>query len=372
MPTVIPLGDPKARKIYSGHLAVDVAKSSYFTSTMMGSGEETQMPIQRLDYLENEAGEQITYDLSLQLTGEPTEGDDDLEGNVERLKFATDKMYIDQLRKGADGGGRMTQKRTLHSLRKVARARLTEYFARLYDEIITMYASGARGINADFIYGLAFTGRANNPLKAPDSTHQMYGGSATSKATITSSDKMGIAVLEKLPVRAKLMGGGTQNIPRIQPILVEGMKTFVLVLSPYQIHSLRTETGASGWLEIQKSLATSIGKNSPIIKGGVGMHNQIVIHEHESTIRFNDYGSGANLAAARGLFLGRQAVCMAFGSSGNRMAFDWNEELKDHKNRPEFSASTIFGTKKCSFSIAGTEYDFGSIAVDTYIDTSVA
>lgn len=369
--TVIPAGDPKAIKIFSGMLAVDVPREAYFTGSMMGSGEDTPYPIMRIDDLESSAGELVTYDLSLQMRGQPTEGDDRIGGNMESLKFATDSMYIDQLRKGADTGGAMTRKRTLYNLRNIARARLTEYFSRLYDEIIMAYAAGSRGINSDFIYPLGWTGRAQNPLTAPDTTHLMYGGAATSKASMATTDKLTLEVVDRLLVRSRMMGGGTQNIPKIQPVTVNGQQNFVFVMTPYQEYDLRTAAGGR-WLSINQSALTNEGrKNNPIFLGGVGWYNKTVLHVHEAVIRFNDYGAGSNVTAARAMFMGRQALCMAFGNPGNRMSFKWYEEEADHGNIVEISASTIFGTKKCTFNIAGTTYDFGLIAVDTAIDTTV-
>ena len=367
--TVIPAGDPKARKIYSGSLSVDVPRESYFTGSMMGSGEDTPYPVMRKDDLESEAGDLITYDLSLQMRGAPTEGEDRLAGNMESLKFATDSIYIDQLRKGADLGGAMTRKRTLHNLRNVARARLTEYFARLYDEIIMIYGAGARGINSDFIYPLNWTGRAKNPLKAPDAIHQIYGGVATAKNNLATTDKMSLAVIDKMMVRSRMMGGGTQNIPKIQPVTINGKMNFVMVMTPYQEYDLRTTTGTGAWLDLNKAALTAEGRaTNPIFQGGVAMYNRTVMHVHEAVVRFNDYGAGANVNAARALFMGRQAICMAFGNPGNRMAFEWTEEMEDHGNIIEIAAKTIFGTKKTEFQINGTEYDFGVVAVDTAID----
>jgi N4-gp56 family major capsid protein len=369
--TVIPAGDPRAVKIYSGSLSVDVPKESYFVNSMMGSGDDTPYPIMRKDDLESEAGDLVVYDLSIQMRGAPTEGDDVIEGNMESLKFATDAVYIDQARKGADTGGRMTRKRTMHDLRNVARARLTEYFARFYDELIMMYGAGARGINSDFIYGLGFTGRANNPLKAPDPLHIMYGGDATAKTNLDSADTMTLSVVDRLMVRARTMGGGTQQVPKIQPVVVNGQSCYVLVISPYQEYTLRTATGVGGWLDLQKALSTNNGAKNQIWMGGIGMYNKTVIHTHENVIRFNDYGAGANVPAARALFMGRQALVMAFGNPGNRMSFAWHEESADHDNRVEISCSTIFGTKKTSFNVNGTDLDFGVIAVDTAIDNTV-
>ncbi|MFM9577988.1 N4-gp56 family major capsid protein, partial [Streptomyces turgidiscabies] len=83
-----------------------------------------------------------------------------------------------------------------------------------------------------------------------------------------------------------------------------GEKHYVLLMSPDQETDLRLEVGEKGWLDVQKAAAGAEGKNNPIFKGGLGMINNVVLHSHESVIRFNDYGAGSNVSAARALFMG--------------------------------------------------------------------
>ena len=369
--TLIGVGDPKAVKKYSGMLAVDVARDAYWTSTMVGTGPTTQLPIQRITDLEKGAGDLITYDLSLQLRGQPTIAGETLEGNEEDLRFATDQLYIDQMRKAVSAGDKMTQKRTLIDLRMVAKARLTEWWTRIYDEIFFVYMSGARGINTDYILNPSFQGFAGNPMIAPDPLHHMYGGVATSYATLATTDVMSLAVVDKLKVRSTMMGGGVQGTPQIQPIKIDGGDYFVLLMSPHQEYAMRTNTNVGQWLDIQKALTLSMGKENPIFKGGLGMYNDVILKSHKSVVRFNDAGAGANVNAARALFLGRQAAVVAFGSAGQGMSFDWIEKAMDYDDVLNVASASIFGIKKCSYNIAGTSYDFGLIAVDTAIDATL-
>lgn len=359
--TIIGLNDAKAVKRYSGYLAVDTAKKGYFSKKFMGRGPETSMPIQMLPQLENDAGEQITYDLSVQLKMQPVEGDDILEGKEEDLKFYSDQVYIDQMRGGVNTGGRMTRKRTLHNLRMVARARQSDWWARLFDEILFMYLSGARGVNTGFIFPSTYTGFANNAFAAPDSEHIMYPGTVTAKNGLAAGDTMTVAVVDKVVAHADMMGGGTEEIPTIQPIMIDGEEHFVLLMNPWQAYDMRTASGAGNWLEIQKSAATAEGRASPIFKGGLGMHNNVVLHKHKNVIRFSDYGVGANVLAARALFLGAQAAVLAFGSPGTNLRFDWNEESRDNGNQAVITTSSIFGVKKARYN----SRDFGVMAVDT-------
>jgi len=357
--TRIGVNDPKAVKKYSAALAVDTIRKSYFGKRFMG--DENQPFLIRKD-LEKDAGDAISYDLSLQLTQAPTEGDNILEGNEEALTFATDSLTIDQMRFGANAGGRMTRKRTLHDLRSVAKARLSDKWALALDELCFMYLSGIRGINADFSYPASYTGFAGNAFAAPDAQHHIFGGTALSNATITNADGMSLAVIDRLVAHAQTMGGGTQHVPRITPIDIEGGKHYVLVLHPYQVYQLRTNTAAGQWLDIQRALATAVGKESPLFTGALGMYNGVIIHEHQAIIRQSNGGVGANLPTARALFMGAQAGCIAFGSTGNGMRFDWNEETRDNGNQLVVTSSSIVGVKKTTFN----GLDFGVMAIDTF------
>ncbi len=363
--TIIGLNDAKAVKKYSGYLAVDVGRIGYFSKKFMGVGEDASFPIQMLPHLENDAGEQITYDLSMQLKMQPVEGDETLEGKEEDLKFYTDQVYIDQMRGGVNTGGRMTRKRTIHDLRKVARKRQGEWWARVFDELIYMYLSGARGMNADYIFPTTYAGFANNSLTAPDSDHILYSGAATSKASLVVGDQIDLTTIDRLVSKATMMGGGTQGVPQISPIMIDGEEHYVLVMTPWDEYNLRTNTSTGQWLDIQKAAATAIGRKSPIFKGGLGMYNDVVLHKHKGVIRFDDYGAGGNIAASRSLFMGVQAGVCAFGSPGTGLRFDWHEESRDNSNQAVISTSAIFGVKKTTFTIDSTDTDFGVIAVES-------
>lgn len=362
--TIVGAGDPKAVKKYSAFLAVDTSRKSYFNKKFMGVGEDAQTPLQTLPHLESDAGDQISYDLVMQLKMKPIQGDNTLRGKEEDLKFYTDNLLIDQLRGGVNAGGRMTRKRTIHDHRKTARVRQSDWWARLFDETLFMYLSGARGVNPDYIEDTNFAGYAGNALTAPDSQHLMYGNDATAKNNLDAADKMDLRLIERAVARAEVMGGGTSGVPAIQPVMIDGEEHFVLVMHPWSEFDLRTNTGTGGWLDIQKALATSDGRASPICKGGLGMHANVILHKHKGVIRFSDYGAGGNVAAARSLFMGRQAGVVAFGSPGTGLRFDWNEELEDRGNQVVITTGSIFGVKKSRFTIDGTAYDFGVMALD--------
>lgn len=361
--TIIGLNDAKAVKRFSAFLATDTARKSYFNKKFMGEGVESEMPIQILRQLESDGGEQISYDLVMQQKMEPVEGDETLEGKEEDLSFFSDSVYIDQARGGVNTGGRMTRKRTIHDLRKIARTKQSDWWSRIFDELFFMYLSGARGTNSDFIFGLGYTGRANNAFVAPDAAHVMY-GDGTTKATLTSAGKMSVTLIERAETKAETLGGGTTGIPAIEPMNIDGELRYVICMHSFSAYDLRTNTSTGQWLDIQKAAATAEGRNNPIFKGSLGMINNVVLHSHKGVIKFTDYGAGGNVAASRALLLGRQAGVCAFGSSGNGLRFDWHEESRDNGNQAVITTASIFGIKKTAFSIASVSRDFGVISID--------
>jgi N4-gp56 family major capsid protein len=357
-PTVIAFGDPKAVKRWSPKLFVDMKKKSYFERKFVGESENSV--IQRLTDLEQAAGDTISYDLSAQLRGRPTTGDNRVAGTAEGLRFFTDTVSIDQLRKQVSAGGKMTRKRTAHDLRKIGKERLSDYWSKYLDELVFIYLSGARGMNEDFYEPVTYAGHAANPLQAPDAGHIIYGGDATGKADLAAADKMTKGIVERAQVKARMMRAQDPNTANMQPIRINGEAHYVLLMSPFQEYDLR-ESDTNGWLAIQKAAAAAEGKNNPIFKGGLGLINNTVLHSHESVIRFNDYGGGSDVVASRALFMGQQAGVCAYGSPGDKNRFSWHEEELDAGNEPAITAGMIIGIKKSRFN----NKDFGVMAIDT-------
>lgn len=357
MPTVIPWGDSKAVKKWSATLAVEVDRKSYFSKKFIGRGENNI--IEQKDDLQSDSGDRVSFDLSVRLRQRPTEGDAILEGKEESLRFFSDEVVVDQQRHSVSAGGRMSRKRTLHDLRKVAKDRLAEYWQQYCDEMMFIYLSGARGVNPEFIEPIGYTGRASNTLQAPDANHQLYAGTVTAKANLTANDVMSWETIERASTYAKMIRSRDVESTDLVPIDIDGDKHFVVVMSPYQSYSLRNAS-ASRWVDAQKAAAGAEGSKNRLFKGSLGMIDGVVMHQHENVIRFSDYGAGSNVAAARALFMGRQAGVVAYGTPGG-MRYDWHEETKDFKNNPIVAAGLIWGFKKTRFN----SRDFGILAIDT-------
>ncbi|GHC72659.1 hypothetical protein GCM10007320_08680 [Pseudorhodoferax aquiterrae] len=368
MRTLVGVGDPQAVKKWASLMAVAINKASYWAKKFVGEGKDARLPIQRIDDLESGAGDEVTVDLLMPLNMEPIIGDETLDGKEAPLKYFTDRMRIDQVRGGADLGSRMTKKRTLRNLRQDAKRAATDWWKRLMDELYFIYLSGSRGTGGGFVWSANNPFFAVNPLTAPDSMHQMYGGAATSRATITSGDTMKLRLIDKAVAKAETMGGdGSEELSMI-PVSIDGGDHYIALMHTFQADSLRQDAGTGGWLDIQKAAAAAEGARNPIFTGAMGLYNDVVLHKHRNVIRFNDGGAGGNLPVARALFLGSQGALVAYGDNETGTRYRWTEVEKDHGNSVAIGTHAIMGVKKATYKSkdGNTQRDFGVVAMDTY------
>jgi N4-gp56 family major capsid protein len=237
-----------------------------------------------------------------------------------------------------------------------------EWAAEWHDEVLFAYASGDVGDNEDANFAEAF---ANNPIEAPDAFHIVYQGGQVSAAGITAAHKMDLELVQKVAVKARMLNAENPNVVSMRPVKLSQGEHFLMVMSEHQAYDLRIGSGASNWLEVQKA-AGQRGDQNPIFTAKMGMIDDVVLAKHTGVRRFVDYGAGANVKAARSLFLGAQGLTVAYGS-GNGTRMMWDERSADYNNKIAIAAGMIFGAKKTRYKPKGsaTGYDFGVIAVDT-------
>jgi N4-gp56 family major capsid protein len=368
MRTFIGVNDPQTVKKWADSAATSITKTSYFAKSMMGSGEDTKMPIQQMTGMQTGAGDEITFDLLMPMQMNPIVGDETLKGKEAQMRFYVDRLRVDQVRGGVNLGSRMTQKRTLRDLRKAAKRNLVDWWARLYDELFFVYLSGTRGTMAGFTWPADSAYFNINALTAPDALHQLYPNAVTSKLTMTSADTCSLRLVDRAIARAETMGGDSTDEISMLPCEIDGDKRYVYLMHTFQFDALKTSPTTGQWLDIQKAAAAAQGQGNPIYKGIEGMYAGVILRKHRNVVGSSDYGAGVNLQGRRSLFLGAQAAVIAFGDRGEGMSFDWTESLDDHDNTLAIGAHAQVGVKKTTYKSKDglTVRDFGVIAIDTF------
>jgi N4-gp56 family major capsid protein len=344
--TAFGTNDAQTVKIWSSLTLREALKATMFNKIM---GTSKTSIIQKLTELEKGAGDQIKYDLLMQMTGAGVTGDNRMRDNEEALVYYQETVEIDQLR-NAHAFRRMSQQRTLHDMRSDAKANLADWFAGKFDDYMFRTLCG----DTTLAHPTACT--------APTSNHIIYSGDATTETTasIGSNDQFSLADIDYAKEKAKTL------TPPIRPTSVDGKEMYVVILHPYSVTDLRLDVANSAyvdWPTIQM-MAASRGSSNAIFTGALGVYNNCILFESTRI-----HTAVANVR--RNLFLGAQAGVFAMGGAydsieKNRVGKDnmmsWYEEADDYGNEKGISVGSIFGMNKSVFN----SLDYGLITIESY------
>lgn len=369
--TILPT-DPNKRKAWAAKVAEDSIKEQYFARL---EGEEgSNSAVVRKTDAEKGAADEIVTALVAKLRGTPMIEGKKLAGNEFKLQNASHTMRINEFRHGVNVGARIDQSRVGYNLKKQGRERLTDYLSEMYEEVIAMAANGARGQGDEIMhFGTDWTGYPN-AFRAPDAAHYFVGTDNTKTfATLVNTaatDTITLKTINKLRTKAKkMMGGQADKAVKMQQVVKGGKKVFIFAVCPEVMQDIRDDSGAQGWFEAQKALTAAVGKESEIFKGGAGMFNGVLVDEMETCVKFTNAGAGANLNAARSLFMGANAVAVAHGTKGmaDGMTVALTEDSDDRGHDAVLDFEIIFGADKCQYN----GMDYGMMTIDSNFTVAV-
>jgi len=354
------------------------------------SQTEKGAPIVMINDLASQAGDGVEMDLFHNLNGLPTMGDKKLAGRGEDLSKTTFELNIDQGRKMVDSGGKMSQKRTKHNLLSTAKTLLANYFNDLQDEIVTYHLAGARGsYQAEGIIVPQadhedFKEIMVNDVLAPTYDRHVFGGDATSFATIDAADIMTLDKLEDLALMLEEQANPMKHISFEADQMANESPFFLLFVTPRQMKDLRKSAGDKGIRELQANAMTrSKGFAHKVFSGDTLMWRNILVRTYSKPVRFyagdniavsnNDKLATTSLQTAgvdidRAILLGGQALANAYGGASSGSHFAMTTEKNDHGNGRETSIAWMNGCKKVRFAEKnGRVNDYGTMILDTAV-----
>lgn len=316
-------GNALTRKAWAKSWWMEAKTESYFYGQgLIGVGEDNV--IVEMPDLEKDQGDQITFGTTRELSGAGVANDSTMEGSEEAPVTYDDAITIAQIRNAVRINGKETAQRPSDKdLRGKAKELLKRWMAATIDQaIFTALETGA--------------------------TKTLYGGDATTTATIEAGDYMTLNLISKCVAYAK------KASPKITGPVIKGKRcNGVIVISPDQAFDLSERDAA--WAQAQRE-AKQRGDDNPIFTGALGIHKNVPIHEHERVSVATTWGGGA-VAGAQASFLGIQAAAIAYA---NRKI--WEEKTFDYQNKVGFCIGAIYGITKAVFNSADNAY----VAVDTY------
>ena len=423
MATVIPYGSPQAVQVQSAGLFAASMQRLTTLNRLTGKlpqqsdaeaslrfQSDNKLPVVRCMDLSKGAGDEVDFDLINPIGGKPIMGERYAEGKGDRLDFSQDKLRINQTRKPISAGGTMTQKRTPHQLRSLARAQAQNYMHRLEDQLKLVHLAGARGFanDVEWVVPLAsdpdFAEICVNPIKAPTKNrHFMSTGSGIEsikasggELSIATTDVMNIDLADALRTHLDSMPLPPPSVQFEGDAMASDMPTRVLLCSSEQYTSFVRSTNFRT-LQANAMARASQAKQNPLFMGEAGLWNGILIVKMPKPIRFragdsykycadamSETETGILIPASfstthavdRALLLGGQALAEAYGKArqtGN--PYFWSEKELDHSDKLEVLVGMIAGCSKIRFDIehgdGAQPTDFGVMAIDTAVQLAV-
>lgn len=318
-------GNALTRKVWHKKWRTEAKTESYFYNTkMVGTDEDNDIFVE-YDELEKEQGDKITYGQIRELTGSGVLNDATMEGNEETPSTYDDDLTLTMQRNAIKTAGRLNMQRPSDGdYRQWAVKILKRWYANTLDQKF-------------------FTALGTSSTKA------LYGGDATSTATIEAGDYMTLYVI------AKAVAYAHKASPKIiGPSFGGKHYNGVMVIGPDQSFDL-TERDAA-WSDKHMNAAQR-GPNNAMFTGALGMHKNVPIHEHDRCPVSTTWGSGSNLTGATGFFMGVGAGAVAYGKK-----WIWNEKTFDYGNQVGFCAGMMCDVSKTVFNSA----DNALVEIRTY------
>ncbi len=362
------------------------------------------MPIVEIMDLSQTAGQTIGVDCIDIVTAKPIMGDKQAEGKGSKLSFSSMDVSVDQWTFPVSAGGRMSQQRVTHDLRKLAMASAEGLAARYFEQRNLVHLAGARGsVNSgDWVVPLAndpdFAEIMVNDVKAPTfNRHFVVSGSALVQggqelANVDSTDTLKLSHIDQ--VRNII-----DNLDlTLQPIRMDGDRSdepFWCLLVPADVYSsLLTEGQLRAFQQhaVNRAQAGNLAGH-PLFSGEFGMWNGILVKKMQRAIRFNqgdvvkhvaaanastatetdvtvNASLGANFAVNRCLLLGAQALANAYGKdSASGYHYSWAEKKANFERESEFAVFGVEGSAKLRFNVPDANgqkvpTDHGVIVID--------
>lgn len=271
-----------SKQVWDEKLFREMKTDTFFDKFTSKSGDNI---VHEKSELEKTQGDVVKIHLIKELTGEGITGTSGkaLVGNEEALSIDYFKLTLEEYAHAVDCGGPLPNKRVFFSIDAEAKTAIKQWGSNKIDIL---------QFNA--LFGSAFS-------------KNFYGGTATSLATLTSSDKITPQLLRKARVWA-LTGANMTQQP-LKPIKVGGKEYLVLLIHDDALFDLKQDS------EYHQAMreAADRGKENPIFTGATAIYDGIVIHAHPRCSIGTTAGASSNLPYATGVLMGKQALSMAWG-----------------------------------------------------------
>lgn len=374
----------------------------------------TEMPVVRVDELSKGPGDVVQVDCAHVVKLRPVMGDRNASGLGASLTYSSKDIYLDMTTIPVSAGGKMTQKRTPHSMRTNATAQLARGFPAFRWQRALTFLAGARGEQdgSDWVLPLStdpeFADMMVNTVKAPTyNRHFVVNGTTLTQggaqlASIATTDLLKLSHIDEWSALWDEMA------VKMTPLQIPGDPAAgddpikgILYVDPLVWDSLVTET-TSGYNirtfeqnALKRASYDGLAKH-PLFSGQPLLWNGVLIRKMQFGIRFSASATVPHVTSAnkltatetnvtvaaglstthmvaRSIFLGAQALAMVSG--GNQESEETYSLLEERTNfgRNLELAGELMGTEdKLRWSLPNADgnleaTDFGVAVIDSVV-----
>lgn len=305
-------------KVWAKKVWHEGVKDSYFDKFTATDGSNV---VHKNKDLENVKGDSVVFGLMMNLTGSG------VEGNRQKLAGAEDTLNIydftvnTKLVRNAVSRYEADDQRTQYDMLKEIKIALKQWLSDWLDDKLIEKLT-ANNTNGETIYASA----------------------AGTQTSITANDKLTTTIISRAKRKAMT------HAPKIQPIKVDGMDKYIMLISPWAAKDLKDD---AKWLAAQQH-ANIRGSKNPIFTGALGEYDGVILYEYERIINNKTGASGANVC--HNLLLGKQAACFAVARPAKHI-----EQTDDYGNIAGNGIAFYGAVEKTTFN----GKDYGVISVKT-------
>lgn len=287
---------------------------SFFSQFM---GKDSGSLVQVKTNLEKGTGKGEVFTIRKKLKGKGVTGRARLEGNEEALETASFETSLELYRHATSVENGLTAQYDEFNMPQEAQDALKDWMSEKID---------------DLCFDAIYASHTNNVWGST--------GSATSVATLTTSDKLTPTFLRKLKIKAKLGIGRTIN--PLLPIKYKGRNYYILLCHDESLLELKEDTTMQQYL----IHAMPPGWDNPIFSGAEIIYEGMVLMTHERVFNANTGGSGGNVPYAKNLLLGAQSLLWTWGKRPRiipmmddyEMISKYAIEMIGHADKPKFDS----------------------------------
>jgi N4-gp56 family major capsid protein len=365
--TTYGVGDALSAKRFAKILAAEALIATEIAPLI---GESAESIIHLKTEPKKEKGDQVTFGLRMQLTGDGVTENQTLEGNEESLTTYSDALVLTELAHAVRVKGENTidNQRILFDTRKEAKAGLKDWYAKRLSISFFLHVCGYTG--ASYTHRGMTIDRTlpqynlGNTVTAHTTNRRLWaaagsGETNTADEGLESDDIFDLRLIDYAKELAR-----TAAMP-IRPVSIDGEEVFVAYLHPYQVTDLRTNTDTGQWMDFSKNFYNGRGKDNPIYSGAIGKYNGVILRESEDvTPGVNSSTSATISTVRRAVLLGAQAAAVGYGTnfSDGANSYKWVEKTFDYDRELGVSVQCLMGLTKTTFN----SVDFAAITMSSY------